>query len=118
VVFYWQDAEFNLKGVSMKKLNRTFRVSVSRLLLVLSLVFIPFSLFAASPLDINTATAAEFSAVMSGVGVKKAEAIITYRDANGPFDSVEQLTKVKGIGNVLLDRNRDLVRVVSEEVVN
>lgn len=54
---------------------------------------------------------------MSGVGTKKADAIIVYRNEHGPFQSVEQLSNVKGIGNALINRNRDLVRVVSEENV-
>ncbi|QUX92593.1 competence protein ComEA [Marinomonas sp. A3A] len=95
----------------MMNFNRIFRACVSRLLLIVSLAFMPFSLIAATPLDINTATAAQFSAVMSGVGEKKAEAIIAYREANGRFDSIDQLSQVKGIGDALLARNRDLLQV-------
>lgn len=95
----------------MTNLKRIFRVCVSRSLLTVSLAFMPLSLFAATPLDINTATAAQFAAVMSGVGIKKAEAIIAYREANGGFDSIDQLSQVKGIGDVLLTRNRDLLQV-------
>lgn len=95
----------------MTNLKRIFRVCVSRSLLAVFLAFLPLSLFAATPLDINTATAAQFAAVMSGVGVKKAEAIIAYREANGGFDSIDQLSQVKGIGDVLLTRNRDLLQV-------
>ena len=99
----------------MTNFNRIFRVCVSRSLLAFSLAFMPFSLFAATPLDINTATAAQFAAVMSGVGVKKAEAIIAYRDANGRFDSIDQLSNVKGIGDALLARNRDVIQVAEAE---
>ena len=95
----------------MTKLDRTFRVFVSRTLLVISLFFTPLALFAATPLDINTAPANQFESFMSGVGAKKAEAIIAYRDANGHFESVDQLTNVKGIGDALLARNRDLIQV-------
>lgn len=95
----------------MTNLSRIFRTYISRSLLVAALSLVPFSLFAATPLDINTATAAEFAAVMSGVGAKKAEAIIAYRDANGRFESIDQLSEVKGIGDALLSRNKDLLRV-------
>jgi competence protein ComEA len=123
VVFYWQDAIASLKILkrilSMMTLNRMFRVCVSRSLLVFSLAFMPISLFSATPLDINTATASEFAAVMSGVGMKKAEAIIAYREANGRFDSIEQLAEVKGIAAGLLSRNKDLIQVVDiEETTN
>ncbi|NLQ16730.1 helix-hairpin-helix domain-containing protein [Marinomonas sp. M1K-6] len=99
----------------MMNFSRIFRVCVARSLLVISFAFVPFSLFAATPLDINTATAAEFSAVMSGVGAKKAEAIIAYREANGRFESIEQLSQVKGIGDVLLSRNKGLLQVSTDE---
>jgi competence protein ComEA len=101
------------KDFSMTNFKRILCVCAARSLLVISLAFMPFSLFAATPLDINTATATQFSAVMSGVGIKKAEAIIAYREANGGFDSVDQLAQVKGIGDALLARNRDLLQVVA-----
>ncbi|GGN24798.1 MULTISPECIES: ComEA family DNA-binding protein [Marinomonas] len=99
----------------MTNLSRVFRACISRSLLVAALALVPFSLFAATPLDINTATAAELAAVMSGVGSKKAEAIIAYRDANGRFESIEQLSEVKGIGDALLSRNKDLLRVTADD---
>ncbi len=37
----------------------------------------------------------------------KAQAIVAYREANGPFSSVDELLEVKGIGKSLLDKNRD-----------
>jgi len=99
----------------MMNISRTLRVVISRTLLIVSLAFVPFSLFAATPLDINTATAAEFAAVMSGVGEKKADAIVAFREANGNLESIEQLAQVKGIGDVLLTRNKPLLRVSVEE---
>jgi len=50
---------------------------------------------------------------MSGVGEKKAQAIIDYRKEHGAFKSVDQLVKVKGIGEVLLERNKALLQVAS-----
>ncbi|MGO3345777.1 MAG: ComEA family DNA-binding protein [Marinomonas sp.] len=79
---------------------------------LLIFVLSPFSLLAAEPLDINTATADQFAAVMSGVGEKKAQAIIAYRDKNGPFKTVDQLVEVKGLGDALLERNRPLIQVI------
>lgn len=59
------------------------------------------------PVNINTADAAVLSAALKGVGVSKAEAIIAYRESYGPFKSVEELTAVKGIGESLLNQNRE-----------
>jgi competence protein ComEA len=48
---------------------------------------------------------------LAGVGETKAKAIVAYRDANGPFASVDELLEVKGIGKAILDRNRDKLEV-------
>lgn len=63
-------------------------------------------------LNINTATAAEIQDKLVGIGAKKAQAIVEYREKNGKFISVEQLTEVSGIGKATLDKNRD--RIVLE----
>ena len=77
----------------------------------LSLVLVPTFISAAEPLDINSATAEQLALALSGVGESKAEAIIAYRDANGPFASIDDLVKVKGIGSSLLDKNRIVIQV-------
>ena len=59
--------------------------------------------------DINNADAKSFQ-TLKGVGVKKAAAIVEYRNLHGCFVSVEALIHVKGIGKKTLEKNRaDLV---------
>ncbi len=53
--------------------------------------------------DINTASKAELS-VLNGVGAKKADAIIAYRDSHC-FESVKELANVKGIGSKTVEKN-------------
>ncbi|AIA70113.1 putative exported protein [Pectobacterium atrosepticum SCRI1043] len=55
--------------------------------------------------SINTANAVDLAEIMNGVGLKKAEAIVNYREQNGPFTQVDQLTEVPGIGAALVERN-------------
>ncbi|QHM70152.1 helix-hairpin-helix domain-containing protein [Mixta intestinalis] len=55
--------------------------------------------------SINNASAQELAAVMNGVGIKKAEAIVSYREQFGPFTELEQLKEVPGIGSALVERN-------------
>ena len=61
-------------------------------------------------LDINRATPRELM-LLPGIGPKKAEAIVAWRDANGPFPTVEGLLEVKGIGESTLRRLRPFVTV-------
>jgi competence protein ComEA len=58
--------------------------------------------------SINSATAAELEA-LPGVGPVLAERIVTFRSQNGPFDVVEDLLEVSGIGEAKLAALRDLV---------
>lgn len=52
---------------------------------------------------INTATAQELSDALPGIGIKKAEAIVEYRELIGGFDSIDELLEVDGIGEKLLE---------------
>lgn len=64
------------------------------------------------PVNINTANANTLALSLNGVGEKKAQAIIDYRDSVGGFKSVDELTAVKGIGLAFVERNRE--RIVLE----
>ena len=44
---------------------------------------------------------------LAGVGLKKAEAIVAYRQKNGKFKNIEELQQVKGIGPALFAKNKD-----------
>ncbi len=65
--------------------------------------------------DINTATAQEMADTLQGIGLKRAEAIIAYRDRFGKFYSAEELTAVKGIGANTIKRNLSRIKVNSAE---
>ena len=58
----------------------------------------------AAVVNINTATAAEL-ARLDGIGETKALAIVADRDTNGPFQSEGDLTRVRGIGDVTVEKN-------------
>ncbi|OOF57757.1 ComEA family DNA-binding protein [Rodentibacter myodis] len=58
-------------------------------------------------LNINTATAGEIQKSLTGIGAKKAEAIVQYREKHGNFTTAEQLLEVQGIGKATLEKNRD-----------
>lgn len=54
--------------------------------------------------NINTASAEQL-AQLDGVGESKAKAIVANREANGPFESESDLTRVQGIGDATVDKN-------------
>lgn len=79
--------------------------------LLLSLVLFAGPAWATDKVDINSADVAQLDKVLVGVGQAKAEAIVEYRKANGPFKSADELANVKGIGLKTVERNRDLIAV-------
>src|SRR3954467_3536079 len=60
----------------------------------------------AEPVNINTADATALAKALNGVGPAKAKAIVSYREKNGPFKTVDQLAMVEGITQKLIDKNR------------
>ncbi|MBW2940386.1 ComEA family DNA-binding protein [Zhongshania aquimaris] len=70
--------------------------------LLLSLAFFN----SANAMDINTASAEELQ-TLKGVGPKRAEAIIRYREEKGPIRSADDLLKVPGVGDSILTANGD-----------
>lgn len=59
--------------------------------------------------NINEARAEELKTLLIGVGDSKAKAIVDYRTLNGKFAAVDDLSKVKGIGVKLLEKNRSRI---------
>ena len=84
---------------------KTIRIFVTFLALTLS------AFVYASPVNINTADAPTLSKNIKGIGMKKAQSIIDYREKNGKFNKVEDLMKVKGIGVKLLEKNAGTIIV-------
>lgn len=58
-----------------------------------------------SKVSINSASAEELAKAMNGVGLKKAQAIVSYREEYGPFNSIDDLRQVPGMGGSLIERN-------------
>lgn len=58
----------------------------------------------AQAVDINTASAQQLDKALKGIGPAKAAAIVKYRETNGPFQSVDDLTKVPGIKDKSLEK--------------
>ena len=61
-------------------------------------------------LNINTATVAQLDE-LPGIGPTLANAIVSYREENGPFQKIGDLMLVKGIGKGRLEKIADLITV-------
>jgi competence protein ComEA len=72
---------------------------------------IPAAAAWAGPVNLNSADAATLAKELDGIGPAKAAAIVDYRQKNGPFRAPEDLLKVEGIGQKVLDQNRSNIRL-------
>lgn len=65
--------------------------------------FIPVS----ARVNLNTASVAQIRNTVRGIGEKRAEAIVAYRDAHGAFRTWQDLAKVKGLGGRFVESHRE-----------
>jgi competence protein ComEA len=87
---------------------RQFVPTLAAMMLLTQLVY-------AEPVNINTADATALAKALNGIGPAKAKAIVSYRDKNGPFKSVDQLAMVDGITQKLIDKNRADIKLGAAE---
>ena len=87
---------------------RKFAPTLAAMMLLSQLVY-------AEPVNINTADATALAKALNGIGPAKAKAIVSYRDKNGPFKSVDQLAMVEGITQKLIDKNRPDIRLGADK---
>ena len=85
---------------------------IKKILLAVCLL-IPTLLFAEA-VNINTADKEALMTSIKGVGERRAEAIIAYREQNGSFKSVEELAEVRGVGQSIVEKNMDNLSVADK----
>ncbi len=86
---------------------------IRRILAAAVLSLVAAVALAADAVNINTASAEELTA-LDNVGAARAQAIVEYREQQGPFPSISALANVSGIGTATLERNRDRLTVSAE----
>lgn len=59
--------------------------------------------------NLNKAGAKEIAKALKGIGIKKAKAIVAYREKHGEFKAVEELASVKGIGVATIAKNHSRI---------
>jgi len=65
--------------------------------------------------NINSADAEQLSSMVSGIGPAKARAIVSYREQHGEFQTVDDILKVPGIGEITLSRIRPFLSTTDVE---
>lgn len=90
----------------MKKLK--YLLGAATLLLSLSTL-------AGEPVDINSADAKALASAIDGVGMKRANAIVEYRNQHGAFKSIDDLARVRGISTKTINKNRENLSVGSSD---
>lgn len=86
-------------------------IILARILAIAIFFISTASSMASEKLNINTATAEEIDKKMVAIGIKKAQAIVTYRAIHGPFKSTEDLMAIKGISENIIEKNRKKIDI-------
>ena len=81
----------------------------------LGLSSLTFAAEPAAPIDVNTASVEVLAEAIDGVGVKRARAIVEYREQHGAFASVDELAQVRGVSAGIVERNRDRITANAPE---
>ena len=72
----------------------------------------------AEPVDINNDSAERLAENIVGVGPVIANRIVAYREQNGAFESLDELLEVPGVGEKVLERNRETILIDGKAVEN
>ena len=81
-------------------------MEIFKKILLVACLLIP-TLLLAEVVNINTADKDSLMSAITGVGEKRAEAIIAYREQNGPFKGIEELVEVRGVSASIVEANMD-----------
>ena len=83
--------------------------------IALGLSSLAFAAEPAAPVDVNTASAKVLADAIDGVGLKRAQAIVEYREQHGAFSSVDELAQVRGVSAGIVERNRERITADASE---
>ncbi len=96
---------------SIHKLSNLIRTTSFAVLLIFSLTTNMSWATPPTGVNINTASAEVIAETLSGIGLKRAQAIVAWRENHGAFTHKEQITAIKGIGESTLTKNDALIRL-------
>ena len=90
-------------------------MKILRQLLVIGLLLAPLGASSDPLVNINTADSQTLVDDLVGIGPQKALAIVRYRQQHGPFEQVDDLTLVSGIGAKTVEQNRSRMTVATPQ---
>lgn len=83
----------------------------NRIVSFAALLSLVMGVASAGPVNVNTADEATLAKELAGVGPAKAAAIVKDRKENGPFKTAEDLKRVEGIGDAVIEQNKDNIKL-------
>ena len=78
---------------------------------ILLLGLSPFVSWASEQVNINLASAEVLAESLQDVSLAKAHRIVKYREAHGPFEHIDELVAMQGIGSSTVEKNRSVIRL-------
>ena len=78
---------------------------------ILLLSLSPFVSWASEPVNINLASAEVLAESLQGVGLAKVRRVVKCREAHGPFEHIDELAAVQGVGAATVEKNRSVIRL-------
>ena len=93
-------------------------INIKSLITLLATGLFSIWAWAVQPVNVNSASAEEIAEALKGIGMSKAEAIVSYRSENGQFKHVDELVNVKGIGIRTVDINREYILLDNSELAD
>ena len=89
---------------------KTKRFKVLACIVLISVLLVPVYLLAGEKINLNTATLEQL-VTLKRIGPKYGQRIIDYREAHGPFEKIEDIMKVKGVGQKTFNANKDTIAI-------
>jgi competence protein ComEA len=89
---------------------KTRALRIATCIFVISILIMPVYLMAEEKINLNTATLEELTK-LKRIGPVYGQRIIDYRETYGPFEKIEDLIKVKGIGQKTFNANKNIITV-------
>jgi competence protein ComEA len=93
-------------------------INIKSLITLLATGLFSIWAWAVQPVNVNSASAEEIAEALKGIGMSKAEAIVSYRSENGQFKHIDELVNVKGIGIRTVDINREYILLDNSELAD